>query len=523
MRYIYSLSLILLSPIFLSGSICAISDYYNSDFKARINLNSVNYIFYSIEQNIKIDTDSTKLKERLNTPPDSLLQNEIYAADDLTTQNSKKGFLKKSSLGGTLYFWDRNRERKNVITKDYVNDIIQTTFTAELNFKSAPIAKMFSVELGGYGVWQPHSGGTTLPSEIAFSNHKSRWRETWDEDSDGVSFYKALIDFRLKNYLWAKVGYIQPSGQTLLAPHWSLLPGTYEGFEVGTVLDFGKSGVLSASYMWTDRYKTPWYRKLDKFYRMGPDSERVNYLHSLGAKYDFKNNLVLEAAFGQSAHYLNQYLGKISYKTNIANNPLSMSYQFYGSQDQDHSGTKVYDGLAWLQGITLFYQTGPVGWKLEGTAVQAKGEQGFFLQRMTSAYASTQGRLDIWWNSRSDFDAHDEKAIFGEISYDLKNLFSFLEGFKIAASYAYGWDARPSKNPIYDQTQKIWERAWNLDLGYVIPKGSFKGTLFQIHYTNYNNNSKNAPWSGGYGNIFQDEHDLKIFVILPFTVLSPQK
>lgn len=507
MRKKLSLIFILLFSIFYSAKT-------NQSFKKL----SGNFL---IDQ-LKNETDSTKLKQSQNLPPDSLSLN-LSSEDTAKKSTSIKNFLKKSTLGGTLYFWDRNRERKNRITQQYVNDIIQTTFFAELNFKSAYIAQMFSLELGGYGIWQPNSRGNNHPSEMAFSKHKSRWRETWDDDTGGFSFYKALMDFKFKNYLWAKIGYLQPSGQTLLATHWSMLPGTYEGIEVGTVLDFGKSGVLSASYMWTDRYKTPWYRKLDKFYRMGPDSKKVHYLHSLGLKYDMKNNLVLEAAFGQSEHYLNQYFSKISYKINLFNSPLSMSYQFYGSQNQRNSGIKVYDGLAFLQGITFNYPIGPVGIRLEGTAVKANGKQGYFLQRMTSAYASTQGRLDISWNSRSDFNARDEKAIFGEISYQLKDIAAFLKGFVIATSYAYGWDAKPSSDPIYDQSQKIWERSWNLDFSYSVSKGYFKGTLFQLHYTSYNNNSKHKTWSGGYANIFQDEHDLKITVTFPFNLLTPQK
>lgn len=55
----------------------------------------------------------------------------------------------------------------------------------------------------------------------------------------------------------------------------------------------------------------------------------------------------------------------------------------------------VYDGLAWLQAITVGYNVGPVGLSLEGSWVKAEGNQGFFLPRMTPGYASANGRLDI--------------------------------------------------------------------------------------------------------------------------------
>ncbi len=59
--------------------------------------------------------------------------------------------------------------------------------------------------------------------------------------------------------------------------------------------------------------------------------------------------------------------------------------------------------------------------RLEGTWVKAEGLQGYFLQRMTPTYASSNGRLDIWWDNRSDFNADGEKAVFFGAMYDLKN------------------------------------------------------------------------------------------------------
>ncbi len=44
-----------------------------------------------------------------------------------------------------------------------------------------------------------------------------------------------------------------------------------------------------------------------------------------------------------------------------------------------------------------------------GNRVKADGQQGYFLQRMTPTYASSNGRLDIWWDNRSDFNANGEK------------------------------------------------------------------------------------------------------------------
>ncbi len=51
--------------------------------------------------------------------------------------------------------------------------------------------------------------------------------------------------------------------------------------------------------------------------------------------------------------------------------------------------------------------------------VKAEGNQGYFLQRMTPTYSSSNGRLDVWWDNRSDFNANGEKAVYAGVLYDL--------------------------------------------------------------------------------------------------------
>ncbi len=305
------------------------------------------------------------------------------------------------------------------------------------------------------------------------------------------------------------------------------MPGTYQGAEAGANFDYGDAGALSFSYMWTNEYKAPWHIEMDKFYQ-GDRKTRVDYLHSLGAKYDFKNNLVLEAAFGQAQGYMDQYFAKASYKFDIAGSPLSTSYQFYGARDKADAQNNLrtndevalardlYDGTAWLQALTFGYKIGQVDLRLEGTWVKADGNQGFFLQRMTPTYASSNGRLDIWWDNRSDFNANGEKAVFFGAMYDLKNW--NLAGWSVGASYAYGWDAKPSSAPIYDQSQRLKESAYSLDAAYVLQDGRAKGTMFKLHFTQYDNHSDLPSYGGGYNNIFQDERDVKFMVIAPFTI-----
>ncbi|EUL64575.1 hypothetical protein P842_00392 [Enterobacter roggenkampii UCI 39] len=53
---------------------------------------------------------------------------------------------------------------------------------------------------------------------------------------------------------------------------------------------------------------------------------------------------------------------------------------------------------------------------------------------------------------------------------------------------------------------------------YTLQDGRAKGTMFKLHFTQYDNHSDIPSYAGGYGNIFQDERDVKFMVIAPFTI-----
>lgn len=309
-----------------------------------------------------------------------------------------EGFIDDSTLTGGIYYWQRERDRKDVTDGDkYKTNLSHSTWNANLDFQSGYAADMFGLDIAAFtAIEMAENGDSSHPNEIAFSKSNKAYDEDWSGDKSGISLYKAAAKFKY-GPVWARAGYIQPTGQTLLAPHWSFMPGTYQGAEAGANFDYGDAGALSFSYMWTNEYKAPWHLEMDEFYQ-NDKTTKVDYLHSLGAKYDFKNNFVLEAAFGQAEGYIDQYFAKASYKFDIAGSPLTTSYQFYGTRDKvdDRSVNDLYDGTAWLQALTFGYRAADVvDLRLEGTWVKADGQQGYFLQRMTPTYASSNGRLDI--------------------------------------------------------------------------------------------------------------------------------
>lgn len=347
--------------------------------------------------------------------------------------SSGSGFITDASLKGSIDYWQRQRDRKETDPASphhgqYQQNLHHATFNGSLDFSSGFHDDVIGLDLAAFSALELSNSGPAAPNEIGFSAAKTRWNERWSGDRSGISLYKAAIKLKYDD-IWLRAGYLQPGGQTLIAPHWSFLPGTYVGAESGYQRDRGESGILSFSYMWTNRYKAPWYTNTYNF-RKADDVTAIPYLHSLGIKYDFKNKLIVEGAFGQAAGYMNQYFAKVSYDFPVSAHALRTSWQFYGAQDKQRGGEgnpdDVYAGLAWLQALTLGYSVGPFDLRLEGTWVKAEGNQGYFLQRMTPGYASSNGRLDVWWDARSDWNANGEKALFAGVTYDLAGSYQAL-------------------------------------------------------------------------------------------------
>lgn len=92
---------------------------------------------------------------------------------------------------------------------------------------------MFGLDIAAFtAIEMAENGDSGHPNEIAFSSRNKAYDEDYSGDKSGISLYKAAAKFKY-GPAWARAGYIQPTGQTLLAPHWSFMPGTYQGAEAG--------------------------------------------------------------------------------------------------------------------------------------------------------------------------------------------------------------------------------------------------------------------------------------------------
>jgi len=422
-------------------------------------------------------------------------------------------FFDHAALSGGLYYFQRDRRRYDPARGRHANNLNHATLQANADFASGFIGDIIGVDFAVFGSHDVKNTGS-VDHEMSFVPWNNPWHPNWSKrhTEDGLSIYKAHIKAKAGPF-WGRAGYFQPSGPTTLGVNWSVMPGTYRGVNAGA--DFGG---LSLALAWADAYKAPWFKDMNDF-RKNDGETKVPWIWSSGLRYTFDSGLMLEGAYGESK----QHLWNGQFKTAYAFSPgysdkdtLSIGYQLYLMGDLDHeknSPNENFAGIASHHYAFAHYETGPWLFKLEGTYTRApfsnEHHVGYFAYRLTDRNGSSKGAYDVWWDARSDWNAHNEKAVFAGIQRSLDDVLP-LPGFYLGAGAALGWDGK-----AYGVSEHFKEWAFTVDLGYVKPDGPLKGAFVKLHFTEYRNGTDKPSWEP-YKNAFQSEHDIKLFAGIPF-------
>ncbi|MGL5288496.1 MAG: OprD family outer membrane porin, partial [Aeromonas sp.] len=435
-----------------------------------------------------------------------------------------------SKLTGGLFYFQRDRQRidggPNGDGK-YHSNLSHGTAQAALNFNSGYAWDVVGLDLGGFGAYDlsvDESNPVNQENEFSFAGNS--WGHNYKDGapSGGFSLSTAALKLKLLDgSITAKGGYTQLYVPGQIGVNWSYQPGTYRGGQVE-----GNFGGLYLTYAIADEYKAPWFKDTQNFSRAKykpwvagysplEDQYKIDYIHGIAARYTFESGTAVTASFGQSQGYMDSYHFKLAHKFDVLGG-LSTSYQFYGSETSNFVASagdagETYNGLAWQQALTAAWAMGPYGFRLEGMWTKADGDEGNYLPRLTRGYANSQGANEIWWDSRSDWNNHNEKAVFAGVTRSLDDLVG-APGWAIGVSGAYGWDA---ENPT-SGLKNGEEWAANFDVMYTVQTGKLKDTLFKLHFTDYNNKQDNLG-SWAYPNMFTSERDVKFHIIMPLTIM----
>ncbi|MGL6334446.1 OprD family outer membrane porin [Aeromonas jandaei] len=458
------------------------------------------------------------------------------AAQDMmspTYGKSYENFVNDAKLTGGLFYFQRDRARvdSGVVPADntgkYRSNLSHATAQFALNFNSGYAWDVVGLDLGGYTAYDlAIDESNPVNAENEFSFWGRAWGTSNTESENGASLTNAALKLKLIEGVTAKAGYTQLYVPGQIGVNWSYQPGTYRGGQVE-----GNFGGLYLTYAIADEYKAPWFKETQGFYKSKAwggawgntfDKENeIDYIHAVAARYTFENGTALTGSFGQSADYMDSYHFKLAHKFDVMGG-LSTSYQFYGSDTKTYKNAsghdvETYDGLAWQQALTAAWNYAQYGFRLEGLWTKAEGAEGNYLPRLTRGYGNSQGANEIWWDSRSDWNANNEKALFFGVTRSLDDLVG-APGWSVGVSGAYGWDMEKGDGTKVAEGDTEW--AANFDVSYTVQDGKLKGTLFKLHYTDYNNDLP-STWKGwtDYPNVFTSERDVKFHIIMPFTIM----
>ena len=434
------------------------------------------------------------------------------AKEKKKTFSTGTAFFDDAKLSGGAYYFVRDRRRYDETIGRYKTNLDHATVQANGEFTSGFLWGVLGFDFAVFGSADTHNKGA-VDHEMSFVPWSDPWHPNWSKTKteDGGSVYKAQIKAKA-GPAWGKAGYFQPTGPGVLGVNWSIMPGTYQGAEAGA--DFGNLSVAAA---WANEYKSPWYKSTNEF-KKNDGETNVPWLWSTGVRYAFESGLTLEVAYGESKDHLQNAQFKSKYVTTAGKGKLTVGYHLYGMNDSDDSGESVndnFDGVATQHYLFGKYEIAEWKVRLEGTYTRApignKYQQGYFAYRLTDRNGSSKGAYEAWWDARSDWNAHNEKAAYIGVERSLDDLLP-VAGFSAGTGFVMGWDGEG-----YGTSEYLKEWAFTFDVGYTKPDGPLKGAFVKAHYTEYKNGSSQPSWDP-YKNAFQDEHDLKLIAGIPFDI-----
>ncbi|MDR2260238.1 MAG: hypothetical protein LBE06_04755 [Azoarcus sp.] len=439
----------------------------------------------------------------------------VLPASRAAADDAPDGWL-ASAFSGDLMYFQRHRERYRIDEDRYATNLHHRSVQAKVDFNSPFAADALGVDLGVFAAADlENTGGPD--HEINFFPWRDPWSADWSRRhaKNGVSLYRAHLKLRHDGghgAWWGKFGYFQPSGPGVLGVNWSLMPGTWRGAEGGGEIRRGRGKFVFAA-AWANAYKAPWYRDIYHF-RAANGEDRVDDVLSLGLRYE-TGAASVEIAAGEARDYLRNAHLKLKWRRQHGPSAsTSLSYQLYAASDRvrGHNAGYYARGRAWQHYFAWSADLASYTIKAEFLHTRAPnrapGHLGYFVYRLSGAYGGANGAYDPWWDNRSDWNHHRESALFLSLGRGLDDLLP-IPGFTATLSAV---QARGGK--AYGVRETLRESAWSFDLAYLAPSGALKGSRISLHYTHYNNHTRQPSWEG-FKNLFQDEHDFKFLIVLP--------
>lgn len=241
---------------------------------------------------------------------------------------------------------------------------------------------------------------------------------------------------------------------------------------------------FSLGYGWADRFRNEWddtYRKMYNRYhqnRFGEtNGERIDYVHSVGARYDFANGGFIDAGVGEGLRYRRNAQLVASWPVDLGCwGTLTFTGYGIAARYRDlfplEAGQKleteyhVSGSAEWKRGL----------WTVMGGLGHTSSPNSDEMQFRLTAWGSSDNRNYIQtWGQLDDFVWDGQNVAKAGVRYGLGEKIR-LPGLTVGASYIYTWGGR---NP--GRTDRSSGRELDYFAEYAVKEGRLKGLALGVY------------------------------------------
>lgn len=306
-----------------------------------------------------------------------------------------------------------------------------------------------------------------------------------NRDSSSASFREAAIKFKYEadgfGALYLRGGFT-PIRVGTIGTSGGVNPHGYRGVEVKWRL--GRERNFEIGYGWADRFHNDWddrFRDMTNKWHQNrdgyDDGGRIDYIHSLGLRYEFGpgNAGFVDVGVGEGKGFRKNAQIAASYPFAMRDGTLTLTgYYIWGKYERALASYIAEDpDDEYHFSASARYDRGP--WTFFAGYGQTRARDGQEMQFRLTPWANSDNRNYIQtWAQLDDFVWDGEKVVKVAVNYDLSRL--LLPGLRVGASYNYGWDIES-----YDERGTISAQEFDLSLEYAPQSERFKGWSIGVY------------------------------------------
>lgn len=381
-------------------------------------------------------------------------------------------FWDDATLGFRLTYYGRDRNNHKPLGGIALGEIDVNAIGYGLDFRS------------GYA-WGIAGFDASLALNLGSGDGNSevlKYNFVENKDSSSVSFREAALKFRFdtgSGHLSLRGGFT-PIRVGTIGTSAGINPHGYRGVEAKWSI-----GDLELGYGWADRFHNDWddnFREMTNRWHQNrdgfSDGERIDYIHSLGARYTFGPDRrgFVDLGFGEGKGYRKNAQIAVFYPRGLRDgSTLNLTgYYIWGKYDETLAGDFVSDpSNEYHFSASVSYAKGP--WSFFAGYGQTEANDGLEMQFRLTPWGNSDNRNFIQtWAQLDDFVWDGERVIKLGVAYDLSD--KVLPGLLVGANFNYGWNIES-----YDARGTIHATEFDLKLEYVPPSGSLKGWSFGVY------------------------------------------